>query len=101
MTASIQAPSFVAPVDVTRTPVDGSLAARLAEGATTAALTFAGQGWAWWTDLAELLARRPWLRSRAQRWAELIESIASRGEVRDLGATAWHFDPRSEERRGG
>lgn len=93
MTASIQAPSFVAPVDVTRTPVDGSLAARLAEGATTAALTFAGQGWAWWTDLAELLARRPWLRSRAQRWAELVESIASRDEVRDLGATAWHFDP--------
>lgn len=100
MSVSALTPSFDAPVDVTREPVVGSIAHLLATGGSTAAVTFAGQGWPWWVALDELLGRRSWLRPRAQRWVDLATSLTADLGLRDLAATPWTFDPLTWERTG-
>ena len=93
MSVSFLTPSFDAPADVTRSPIEGSLAHALSTGTTTAALTFAGQGWRWWDDLEALLARRPWLRDRARRWADRIADLAAAPTLADRAALRHGFDP--------
>jgi fatty acid synthase len=100
MSVSALTPSFDAPVDVTREPVVGSIAHLLAVGDSPAAITFAGQGWPWWVALEELLARRSWLRPRAERWVDLAITLTADLGLRDLAATPWAFDPLGWERRG-
>ena len=93
MSVSYLTPSFDAPADVTRSPIEGSLAHDLATGTTTAALTFAGQGWRWWDDLESLLGRRPWLRDRARRWSDRIAELSAEAALADLAALRHGFDP--------
>jgi fatty acid synthase len=88
-----EAPNFDGPTDAVRTPVAGSLAHDLATGSTTAALTFAGQGWRWWDELADLLDRRSWIRPRAATWARTLAEFAESPAIRDLGGAPSGFDP--------
>ena len=85
MSVSFLTPSFDVPSEPTRAPVEGSLAHGLLSGATTAALTFAGQGWPWWDDLVVLLDRRSWLRNRALEWSATIAELVADPLIRDLG----------------
>lgn len=100
MSVSALTPSFDAPVDVIREPVVGSIAHLLATGGSTAAVTFAGQGWPWWVALDDLLARRSWLRPRAEAWVEIVAAMTTELGLRDLAASPWEFDPLGWARRG-
>jgi len=92
VTPNFGPPSFES-ASGTRNAVSGSVAHELSTARSTAALTFAGQGWSWWVDLGELLERRSWIRPVAAKWAGMLAELASQPWVRDLGGAPSGFDP--------
>ena len=74
-------------------PMQASLAARLAGGTDLCALTFAGQGWAWWDALPALLDQRDDLGRPARLWASVIADLLRSPEYRDQGRVPVAFDP--------
>ena len=80
-------------IDAATTPMRGSLSARLAEGTDACALSFAGQGWAWWEDLVPLLDQRDDLLVEAETWARFVDDLLATPRFRDQGLIPVVFDP--------